>query len=204
MLRAVPSHLFEYTTTMNAALCVLPDNRTAAYFTYASFPAATISRRVYVATSSDGGRTFAPAVPQPGPAPWYAAVLSAAISVYEVPQCLALPDGSASLMWQAYPLGLRSGRAIWNTSSATFDWPHSTAELAVVDEADDGGINRPPLRLRNGRLFHIGAGADMPGASCKGIGMMGAYSDDLGKSWQHSATNLSVPHTTTSLTCGAG
>ena len=98
MLRAVPSHLFEYTTTMNAALCVLPDNRTAAYFTYASFPAATISKRVYTTTSSDGGLTFAPAVPQLGPAPWYTAVLSAAISVYEVPQCLALPDGSASLM----------------------------------------------------------------------------------------------------------
>ena len=78
MLRTFLASKFEFTSTMNAALCLLPDNRTAAYFTYATFPAATISKQVYWSTSTDSGLTFSPAVPQLGPAPWYAAALSAA------------------------------------------------------------------------------------------------------------------------------
>ena len=38
---------------------------------------------------------------------------------------------------QAYPLGLRSGRALWNASSAAFDWPRHTTELADVDQVTD-------------------------------------------------------------------
>ena len=210
MLRTFPSSSWQYTSTMNAALCVLPDSRTAAYFSYATFPASKISKQIYVTTSSDG-EGWTAAVPQPGPAPWYPAVLAASESVYEVPQCLVLPppaDGSpsvASLMWQAYPLGLRAGIARWNASAAAFNWPRTVTALAAVDNANDGGINRPPIRLRTGRLFHIGAGANMPGAGCGGIGMMGAFSDDGGLHWQHSATNLSVPHTAPNPkpSCGA-
>lgn len=197
MLSTFPSNRWQFTSTMNAALCVLPNNQTAAYFTCAAFPAAIISKLIYMTTSTDHGATFSPPVLQAGPVPWYAAVLNAAQSVYEVPQCLLLPAGpngppSTVLMWQAYPLGLRAGRADWNATSGTFEWPRHTADLVVVDQATDGGINRPPIRLRTGRLFHIGAGANMPGG-CKGVGVMGAYSDPPYALWHHSATNLTVP-----------
>ena len=183
---------WDYEGVLNCALFLLPDNRsTGAVFTYASYPASTLAHSVFVTTSTDSGRTFAAAVLQPAPAPWFPG-----LKIYAMPQIATLTDAQgaswANLIWNAYPLGRRSATARWNGSC--FEWPASTAALVDVTNAEDGGINHAAISLRSrGRLFHISAGANMP--NCKNCGVMGSFSDDKGMSWSHSATNVSVLHT---------
>ena len=94
-------------------------------------------------------------------------------------------------MFELYPLGLRSGKALWNTSTARYDWPLEW-QLADVDVVRDGGINRPAICLTPNsggvrRLFHIGAIGNQD------EGVVGSYSDDNGQTWTLSVNNATVP-----------
>ena len=139
----------------NCALFVQPDNLTAVYF--APGYLVSQSKHIHLTTSSDGGLTFSTPVAQ------LATSSENGTADYELPQVLPSSDGSwANLMFEFYPLGLKSGRALWNTSTSRYDWPLEWQSLANVDVVQDGGINRPAIALTLNsagvrRLFHIGA-----------------------------------------------
>jgi sialidase-1 len=180
----------------NVALFLQPDNRTGVYFASSYTKSAST-----MYTASVDGRTFAKPVHQPvggvkfpsdpgvvrrwDGSKW----LVVSRRMYEVPQVVTA-DGWANLLFQMYPLGLRSARAVWNATTGRYDWPAMTV---TVTTTVDGGISRPCIRLRHhdGRLFHIG-GDGISDAKIGG-GILGAFSDDNGASWRFSATNASVP-----------
>ena len=183
----------------NVALFLQPDNRTAVYFDrYLSGKAAAV-----LYTVSSNGRAFSLPVGQsvggaifpsepPGGEPvrrwdgtkWVVVTKR----VFQVPQ--VRPEGKwANLMFQMYPLGLRSAHAVWNETTARYDWP--LANLTTVTTTVDGGICRPAIRLRSGRLFHIGG--DGASDASVGGGIIGAFSDDSGLHWKYSTTNATIP-----------
>jgi hypothetical protein len=109
--------------------------------------------------------------------------------IWEVPQ--VQPHGlQANLLFQMYPVGLRSATAHWNATEGRYMWPE--APPVVVTNTVDGGISRPCIWLRGrGRLFHIGG--DGVSDAHIGGGILGAFSDDFGSNWSYSTSNVSVP-----------
>ena len=109
----------------NVALFLQPDNRTAVYFA----PGFSKSTSTMYTTSMDG-RNFAQPVHQPvggvefPPDPPGGVVrrwdgskwLIVNRRMYEVPQ-VVIAGGWANLLFQMYPLGLRSAKAAWNATT---------------------------------------------------------------------------------------
>lgn len=183
----------------NVALFLQPDNRTAVYFDRrlsgeeaAVLYSVSLDGRAFSEPVDQpvGGVVFPPDPPNADPVRRWDGSKWVVVTkrIFQVPQVSPVQDW-ANLMFQMYPLGLRSGQAAWNESTSRYDWP--LAGLTTVTATVDGGICRPAMRLRSGRLYHIGG--DGASDASVGGGILSAFSDNNGSHWIFSTTNATIP-----------